>query len=1058
MNNYGKGLIQSAVEDVDKKFIKNKYELSRELNDALKNKYKKVEKNEEKYIELLRFNIIYYKSIIKKLETIVDVWIQNGVISSSQSVEKNIANITNSSKNYVNKAMKEGIDKLNEKDRKIFISYDKSSGLERLEKIENDYKILNIYKDVLGMVITEISSDVEKYKAILDMSVNEAKIDIMNEIFKLVNEILFSEDPNTSNFEDEALVGDKQMKTTDVEDADKCISFKKYASMISTPEVLVKINDAFTTATELEGVEEEDAYVFSTDMKDYVSCIVLLLDYISKEDKRYFENVFRMFVIGEISEVQFKELCERYIRENLFLDSKTWLECQKNVKSNFNMENNKFFGDKNLEHKPDEDDLSVTQRMNLLINLDEDTTVRNGIEYAKDGIVAEEDGEKISGFAEKLKKGISTFSDKLKMNEEYDEEEYEDYEDDYEEEYDEEYYDDEYDEFDEEFIEEEENKKGKFTSKLKSFFKINNEDEDEEEEDDDDEDYYDEEIEEIEIDPNLFKGDKTIQDKEALAILKMREKSRIREDEMTKKEYDKLRRERQLAEEINKSGGAGFIEDEDIVFDEEDYVYKKEQEKKERRQTDVNKDLFDNTIDGKNNSFVIEDGERNDKEKEVKRIERNTENNVDEEDNDDFKPILGRTQRLHADKIKRATDKTTVIELEHIDRSKKKNKNLVEREETSLSKEKKSQNEEKNSRVLELAKKEKASREESDKIREIEDEEPCDTESMEDELLDDEGKVFEELEAMKAMKTEGISVAPIDKDKKAKVDLSSFGKKSKFEESDSEDRDREARETSSDSEKKGTLKDKFKSFGDNFKLAGNDDEVMFSKKKMVRDTVIIIAIVVIIFFAYVFIIKGFKVPSVDETNKNVKVVQSSKGKSDKNDKKADSLNEDTSKVAKKTQAEKEKDEAENKASELDREAEKYKGQKGVYYTVFVGATKDKDGAESVAYNFAQRGVKSKVIRNGGYYMLKVGEYFDYNQAYAESNRISAKGIQNYIASRNKYYDLKMAAYQTRIPYLSNEQLKTDYDDLKNQISSTGKNAQYITNLDEIYEDAMKDRQ
>ena len=227
---------------------------------------------------------------------------------------------------------------------------------------------------------------------------------------------------------------------------------------------------------------------------------------------------------------------------------------------------------------------------------------------------------------------------------------------------------------------------------------------------------------------------------------------------------------------------------------------------------------------------------------------------------------------------------------------------------------------------------------------------------------------------------------------------------------------------------------------------------------MVRDTVIIIAIVVIIFFAYVFIIKGFKVPSVDETNKNVKVVQSSKGKSDKNDKKADSLNEDTSKVAKKTQAEKEKDEAENKASELDREAEKYKGQKGVYYTVFVGATKDKDGAESVAYNFAQRGVKSKVIRNGGYYMLKVGEYFDYNQAYAESNRISAKGIQNYIASRNKYYDLKMAAYQTRIPYLSNEQLKTDYDDLKNQISSTGKNAQYITNLDEIYEDAMKDRQ
>lgn len=1042
MNNYGKGLIQSAVEDVDRKFIKSKYELSRELNNALKNKYRKVEKNEEKYIELLKFNIIYYKSIIKKLETIVDVWIQNGVISSSQSVEKIIVNITNSSKNYVNKAMKEGIDKLNDKDRKIFVSYDKNFGLERLEKIENDYKILNIYKDVFGMVITEISSNVEKYKAILDMAVNEAKIYIMNEIFKLVNEILFSEDPNTSNFEDEALVDDRDMNTTDVEDSDKCISFKKYASMISTPEVLVKINDAFTTVAELEGVEEEDAYVFSAEMKDYVSCIVLLLDYISKEDKRYFKNVFRMFVIGSISEGKFKELCERYIRENLFLDSKTWLECQKNVKSDFNMENNKFFGENNSSQDSDYE-LSVTQRMDILMNLDENTTIRDRIESAKNDFFSSGDGEKISGFAEKLKKGISSFSDKLKMNEECDEE----------------YYDEEYDEFDEEFMEEEEKKPGKFTSKLKSLFKKHDE-----EGEADEEDYYDG-LEEIEIDPNLFNGDKTIQDREALAILKMRERSRIRDDEMTKKEYDKLRKERQLAEEINKSGVVGFIEDEDVVFYEEDYVYKKEQENKEKKHTDVNKDLFDNTIDGKNNSFVIEEYEDKKTEEKKERTNSSLKEESEDDDSEDFKPILGRTQRLNADKIKRATDKTTVIELEHINRNKRKKESLADSEEEKrydLSKENRSQqkkNEESNMRV-ELHRKEKLSQNnsEEDKIKKVEDKNPSNKESVKDEPMDDGGKVFEELEAMKAMKTEGISVAPIDKDAKDKVDLSSFGKKVKKDESDSIEKNNKEEEFSF-SIKKNSLKSKFKSFGESFKIAESDDEVIFSKKKMLRDTVIIIVIVIIIFFAYVFIIKGFKVPSVDETNKNVKIVQN-KNDSDKNviSKNTNTLNEDTSKVSKKTEAEKEKDEAESKASELDREAEKYKGQKGVYYTVFVGATKDKDGADSVAYNFAQRGVRAKVIRNGGYYMLKVGEYFDYNQAYAESNRIGAKGIQNYIASRNKYYDLKMAAYQIRIPYLSNEQLKTDYDDLKNQISSTGKNAQYVTNLDEIYKDAMKDRQ
>ncbi len=91
-------------------------------------------------------------------------------------------------------------------------------------------------------------------------------------------------------------------------------------------------------------------------------------------------------------------------------------------------------------------------------------------------------------------------------------------------------------------------------------------------------------------------------------------------------------------------------------------------------------------------------------------------------------------------------------------------------------------------------------------------------------------------------------------------------------------------------------------------------------------------------------------------------------------------------------------------------------------------------------------------------MLKVGEYFDYNQAAAESSRIGAKGIQNYISAQNKYYDLKIKAFETRIPKLTSEQLKTDYNDLRNQIASSGKNAGYISNLDEIYEAGLKSKQ
>ena len=132
MNNIGKGLIKEAVREVDEHFIVDKSKVNSDLDKALKNKYEKVNKDEKKYIELLRYNIIFYKSIIKKLESILEVWIQNDVIFSTETVDKSIENITDSSRKYVNNAMKNGNKVLNEKDKKIFLSYDKNTGFKRI--------------------------------------------------------------------------------------------------------------------------------------------------------------------------------------------------------------------------------------------------------------------------------------------------------------------------------------------------------------------------------------------------------------------------------------------------------------------------------------------------------------------------------------------------------------------------------------------------------------------------------------------------------------------------------------------------------------------------------------------------------------------------------------------------------------------------------------------------------------------------------------------------------------------------------------------------------------
>ena len=70
--NNSRELIRLAVLEVNERYIDDKFAMNSNLNETLKNKFEKVDENEEKYIELLRYNIIYYKSIIKKLEYILD--------------------------------------------------------------------------------------------------------------------------------------------------------------------------------------------------------------------------------------------------------------------------------------------------------------------------------------------------------------------------------------------------------------------------------------------------------------------------------------------------------------------------------------------------------------------------------------------------------------------------------------------------------------------------------------------------------------------------------------------------------------------------------------------------------------------------------------------------------------------------------------------------------------------------------------------------------------------------------------------------------------------------
>lgn len=933
-------LIVQVIDTVKKKYIDNNLEISAQLSNSLRKKYEKCGKDEEKYVELLKYNIIYFKSIIKKLEAILELWIHNDIISSPQSVKKSVENITASSKKYVNSAIKEGYSKLNDRDKNIYHSYDNSVGYKKLEKIENDYRILSLYKDILNMVLSTISSNADEYKFLLEMGIEEVRVDLMMEIFSTIDDILFSESEVLEE-DSNALVSEDSNGV--VTEQDKTRSLIKYMSMMSAPEVSVRINDMMKEVLEDEGIDDEDDYYTLPDeLKDYASSVILLMDYIGEEEKTYFRNAFKLLVNGEIDSSLFVEIMEKLIRDYTFMDSISWNDAQNVVKSDFNLDKNKLF--RKLIAPKDE-----SMEFSDVIDV-----VRG---FSGEGSIMDYNIEDDDRVSKKIMDKFQSFSQKMKIkknDDTYDSFSEEDYDDEYENE-EESFYEEDYDENEEE---------SRFSLKrLGKIFKSEH-----------DEEPYEDEInyKNVSVDDKKFRGDSAIQNDDAVAMLKLREASKQIEEENSLREQQRLLNEKKLAEEIKKKGKSTRFENEDIVTSDDDFVYRP-------------------------NEYNI------DSDKNVKKSDKN----IKKFDSNDFKKNDKNTKRNDKNLLKNISSHS-----KDENTSAKSGKNIVA---------------DKNNKSAHI------------KLNDT----------------SDKAKEFAELEFLKSMK-DGEKVdldnlkhySGVEKSAKTKVDLSSLGKKntSPDEFKASEYQSESIADTVGDSSKKE------RRFNFNIpKLSG--------KSKLARDISIIAVLMIVVVFGYVYAIKSFKMPSVSDTNRVTKEQEVAKGNTSKSgDKTADSTKKNSAKKKDSEPVDTEKQSAEEKASALQREAEQYKGAKSRYYTVYVGASKSEDGMQETADRFKNRGVDAKLIRNAGYYMLKVGEYFNYNEAYAESQRISAKGIQNYVAGRNKYFDLMIEALQVRMPYMTKEQLTTDYNDLRNQIQSTGKDQAYITNLDEIYNSQAKLKQ
>lgn len=123
----------------------------------MEKKFEKVEFNEVKYVEFLKFNILFYKILVRNIELFIGKWIVDKYIFEIDELEKDLELIIVKCRKYVNKVMKEGLDFLKVNDLNSFLVYDKMELLERRRCLEKDYKVLNLYKDFFNIFFRKIS-------------------------------------------------------------------------------------------------------------------------------------------------------------------------------------------------------------------------------------------------------------------------------------------------------------------------------------------------------------------------------------------------------------------------------------------------------------------------------------------------------------------------------------------------------------------------------------------------------------------------------------------------------------------------------------------------------------------------------------------------------------------------------------------------------------------------------------------------------------------------------------------------------------------------------------
>lgn len=343
-------LIKNTVLNVASNSLKQETKINEKLDATLNKKFEKVDLNESKYVELLKFNILFYKTLSRNIEPLIGKWINDKYIPNIDELEKDLELITAKCRKYVNKAMKEDIKLLKVDDLRSFLAYDKMEIHEKKRRLEKDYKVLNLYKDLLNILFRKISLDRDEFEFIYDLDYVKVKRDLKKEIIICVNKILSSPRGEYvgDTFTDDELDYEEDMELVS-EDIDTKSKDKREHSGLNDVEVtyLTKLGglntdnldkyiaNEYKKILKLEDLSDEKAFGFGKEGIIDFAAASIILEFLNKKNRDLIEGAMRLVAIGEFGEENFRDYMKYIIKDETVINLEVWKEACNIIKRNF---------------------------------------------------------------------------------------------------------------------------------------------------------------------------------------------------------------------------------------------------------------------------------------------------------------------------------------------------------------------------------------------------------------------------------------------------------------------------------------------------------------------------------------------------------------------------------------------------------------------------------------------------------------------------------------------------------------------------------------------------